>query len=79
MQVISGFIKRVIESFIQTIPSNGRFIKKETDVCAWTCLGLDKGGLDYSPTPALQTLSLMQARHTISPPCFNQRLSTCQQ
>ncbi len=35
MQVISGFIKRVIESFIQTIPSNGRFIKNETDVCAW--------------------------------------------
>ncbi len=32
MQVISGFIKRVIESFIQTIRSNGRFIKNETDV-----------------------------------------------
>ncbi len=30
-------------------------------------------------SPALQTLSLMQARHTISPPYFNQRLSTCQQ
>ncbi len=28
---------------------------------------------------ALQTLSLMQARHTISPPYFNQRLITCQQ
>ncbi len=35
MQVISGFIKRVIESFIQMIPSNGRFFKNETDVCAW--------------------------------------------
>ncbi len=35
MQVISGFIKRVIESFIQTIPSNGQFIKNATDVCAW--------------------------------------------
>ncbi len=35
MQVISGFIKRVIESFIQTIRSNSRFIKNETDVCAW--------------------------------------------
>ncbi len=35
MQVISGFIKRVIESFIQTIRSNGQFIKNETDVCAW--------------------------------------------
>ncbi len=34
MQVIRGFIKRVIESFIQTIPY-GRFIKNETDVCAW--------------------------------------------
>ncbi len=30
-------------------------------------------------SPALQTLSLMQARHTISPPYFKQRLSTCQQ
>ncbi len=30
-------------------------------------------------SPALQTLSLMQARHTIYPPYFNQRLSTCQQ
>ncbi len=42
MQVISGFIKRVIESFIQTIPSNGRFIKYETDVCAWVIESLDK-------------------------------------
>ncbi len=30
-------------------------------------------------SPALQTLSLIQARHTISPPYFNQRLSTCRQ
>ncbi len=42
MQVISGFIKRVIESFIQTIPSNGRFIKNETDVCAWVIESLNQ-------------------------------------
>ncbi len=41
MQVISGFIKRVIESFIQTIRSNGRFIKNETDVCAWVIESFD--------------------------------------
>ncbi len=42
MQVISGFIKGVIESFIQMIPSNGRFIKNETDVCAWVIESLNQ-------------------------------------